>query len=109
MAIADFPVIDKLDKAWFFQETFLLANISMKIILKTFFLIIKNANIQFTIRKLTWMSYIYAIKKAPLTTYWIELKDQKEFIKMTLDENVKTFMVYKNYPSLKLKMIIQSA
>ena len=45
MVIVTFQVIDKLGKAQFFQETFLLANTSMEMVLKIPFLILSNANI----------------------------------------------------------------
>ena len=46
MVLADFQVEDKLGRAWFFQETFLLANISVEVVLDMLFLILNNANIQ---------------------------------------------------------------
>ena len=45
MVIAAFQVKDKLGRARFFQEIFLLANISMNIILKMPFLTFSNADI----------------------------------------------------------------
>ena len=53
MVIADFQVIDKLYRSWFFQETFLLANINMKVVLGIFFLIFSNADKQFTKKELS--------------------------------------------------------
>ena len=43
--IASFQVKDKLDRAWFFQETFLLANISMELVLGILFYNFSNADI----------------------------------------------------------------
>ena len=54
MVIAAFQVVDKLNRFWFFQETFLLANISMEDVLGMLFLIFNNADIQFAEKKLTW-------------------------------------------------------
>ena len=53
MVIAPFQVKNKLDRARFFQETFLLANTSMDVILKMPFLTFSNADIQFAERELT--------------------------------------------------------
>ena len=53
MIIAVFQVLDKLDCSWFFQKTFLLANISIKMVLSIPFLIVSNINVQFAEKKLT--------------------------------------------------------
>lgn len=53
MVTAKFLVHNKLDKAWFFEETFLLANTGIEVILEMLFLYISNANLQFGGRKLT--------------------------------------------------------
>ena len=46
-------MIDKLARAQFFQETFLLANTTIEVVLEIPFLIFNNANIQFAEKKLT--------------------------------------------------------
>ena len=53
IVIATFQVIDKLSYAQFFQETFLLANISIEVVLSMSFLTFSNANVQFAEKKLT--------------------------------------------------------
>ena len=53
MVIAGFQVEDKLDRAQFFQELFLLAETNMKVVLRIFFLTFSNANIQFAKKELT--------------------------------------------------------
>ena len=53
MVIADFQVKDKLGRARFFQESFVLAETSMEVVLKMPFLALSNANIQFTEKELT--------------------------------------------------------
>ena len=45
MVIIAFQVFDKLCCSWFFQKPFLLANISMKVVLSMLFLIFSNADI----------------------------------------------------------------
>ena len=53
MVIAAFQVFDKLGRFWFFQKTFLLANISIKVVLDMLFLIFNNTDIQFAEKELT--------------------------------------------------------
>ena len=53
MVLASFQMEDKLGKIWFFQETFLLADINMEVILGMPFLTFSNADVQFVEKKLT--------------------------------------------------------
>ena len=53
MVIAAFQVVDKLGRSQFFQETFLLADISMEVVLSMPFLILNKADIQFAEKELT--------------------------------------------------------
>ena len=53
MVLADFQVKDKLGKARFFQETFLLADICAKVVLGMLFLILSNVNVQFVEKELS--------------------------------------------------------
>ena len=45
MVIAGFQVEDKLDRAWFFQESFLLVDTSMEVVLGMPFLTPSNVDI----------------------------------------------------------------
>ena len=45
MVIAAFQIVDKLSHSLFFQKTFLLADISMKVVLGMLFVILSNADI----------------------------------------------------------------
>ena len=45
MVLASFQVEDKLERAWFFQETFLLADISAEVVLGMPFLTFSNADV----------------------------------------------------------------
>ena len=47
MVISDFQVVDTLGRFQFFQEIFLLANISMKVVLGMSFLTFSNVDVQF--------------------------------------------------------------
>ena len=52
IVFASFQEVDKLDRLHFFQKTFLLADTSIKIVLKLSFLTLSNATIQFKEKKL---------------------------------------------------------
>ena len=71
MVIAAFQVVNKLGRSWFFQETFLLADMSMEVVLFIRFFTLSNVDVQFMDKELTWRTYI--IKKA-----------QKIFLKLKL-------------------------
>ena len=92
IVLASFQVEDKLRRARFFQETFSLADISVEVVLEMLFLILSNADIQFSKKELTWRSYTTA--KALPTTKRVELIDKKKFVKAALDENSETFLVH---------------
>ncbi len=93
MALARFSLQDSLGRVWFFQETFLLANISMEVVLGILFLSFSNADVKFAeLEKLTWRSYI-AAEALPITSR-VKLIDRREFAKTAVDGNFETFMVY---------------
>ncbi len=53
MVSARFLLQDNLERVQFFEETFLLADISMEVVLGMAFLTFSNANFQFSAKKLT--------------------------------------------------------
>ena len=59
MITVDFSVEDKLGRIRFFEETFLLANISIEVILEISLLLLSYINVDFkiVIGGLTWRSY----------------------------------------------------
>lgn len=57
MVLVKFQIEDKLERAQFFQKTFLLADTSIEIILGMSFLTLSNVNMQFAERELIWQSY----------------------------------------------------
>ena len=71
MAIAAFQVVNKLSRFLFFQKTFLLADISMEVVLGISFLIVCNVDVQFAEKELAWK--IYITKEALLTTRRVEI------------------------------------
>ena len=86
-------------------ETFLLADISMEVVLGMLFLTFSNADIQFAEKKLIWRTY--TTEEALPTTCQLKIIDQKEFAKAALDKNVETFVVHVS--SLGSKMTIHPA
>ena len=90
MIMASFLVENKLGRARFFQETFLLADIDMEVVLGMLFLIFSNADIQFVEKELTWRSYTNA--KALLNTKRVELINKKEFAKVALEQNSEALL-----------------
>ena len=92
MVLANFQMEDKLGRTWFFQETFLLADISVEVVLCMPFLTLSNADVQFVEMELTWKSYITA-KLLP-TIKRIEFINKKEFAKEALDKKSENFVVH---------------
>ena len=105
IVIAAFQVLDKFGHFCFFEKPFLLANISMKVVLGMPFLTFRNTDIQFAETK--FILGIYTTKKVLLTTCQVELIDRKEIAKAALDKNIKAFMVHVS--SLRLRMTIYPA
>ena len=91
MAWPGFSLQDSLERVRFFEETFLLAYTSVKVVLGIPFLSLSNAGFQFVARELTWRSY--TATEALSTTRGVELIDEKKFAKAALDGNCETFVV----------------
>ena len=91
MVVAAFSVMDKTSRVKFFEETFLVANVSPKVVLGMLFLILSSANVNFLGRKLWWRTYTTA-KTLP-TTKHIELVGKKEFAAAALNLENETFII----------------
>ncbi len=93
MASASFSLQNSLGRVRFFEETFLLADTSIEVVLGIPFLSLSNADVEFAkLRKLTWRSYT-TVDALP-TISRVELIDKREFAKAALDENSETFVVH---------------
>ena len=92
MVIANCSIKDKLGGVWFFQKTFLLANIGLEVILGMLFLALSKTNIRFAEQKLVWRTYTAA--KALPTTRKMEIIDKSEFAAATLNVDNETFVVH---------------
>lgn len=93
MVTAGSQVMDGLGKARFFQETFLLADISMEVVFEMLFLTLSNVDIQFAKKKLTKRPYT-AVKALP-TIKQVELINKRKFAKASLDKRIEAFVVHK--------------
>lgn len=71
MVIAEFLIHDKLESARYFEETFLLIDTNLEMILMMSFLFLSNVNLQLGAKKLKWRMYI-AAETMPIT-WQIEL------------------------------------
>ena len=91
MVIASFSLQDKLGKVRFFQETFLVADTRIEVVLGMPFLTLGNADIRFAERELVWRTYSAA--EALPTTRRVEIID-KEFATAALNEDDETFVVH---------------
>ena len=92
MVVTAFSMTDKANQVKFLEEIFLVANVSPKVVLGMFFLILSGANIDFLGWKLRWRTY--TTKEALLTTRYIELVGKKEFAAAAFDPEHKTYVVY---------------
>lgn len=70
----------------------MLTNANIEVVLLILFLSFNNANFGFDVKKLSGRSY--TITKALPITSWVELNDKREFGKVVLDEELKTFVIH---------------
>lgn len=92
IVITSFQAQNKLGNSRFFQETFLVANTRMDVVLEMIFLTLRNANIQFVEGDLIWWAYTAA--KTLSTTKFVQIIDWQEFAKVVLNPNKEVLVVY---------------
>ena len=92
MVVAAFSMVDKTNRVRFFEETFLVANVSRKIVFGMLFLTLSGADINFSARKLRWKTY--TTKEAFPTTRYVELVEKKEFAAAIFNPEHKTYVVH---------------
>ena len=92
MIVAAFSVVDKADQVRFFEDTFLVANISPEVALEMLFLILSSVDMDFLGWELRWK--IYITKEVFLTSRCVKLVGKKEFVAAALNPEYKTFIVY---------------
>ena len=89
--VAAFLMEDKANWVKFFEETFMVANVSPEVVFRMPFLTLSGANVDFSSWKLRWRTY--TTKEVLLTTTRIELVGKKEFEAAALDPEHKTYIV----------------
>ena len=92
MVVAAFSLTDKTNQVRFFEKTFLVANVSPKIVLGMPFLTLSGADVDFLGRELRWRTY--TTQKALPTTRRVELVEKKEFAAAALDSEHESFVVH---------------
>ena len=92
MVVAAFSVEDKANRVRFFEETFLVANVSPEVVLGMPFLTLSGADVDFLGRELRWRTY--STEEALPTTRRVELVGKKKFAAAALDPEHKTYVVY---------------
>ena len=92
MIVAAFLVNDKANRVKFFEETFLVANISPEVVLGKPYLTLSGADVDFLGRELRWRTY--SIKKAFPTTSRVKLVGKKEFADAAFDPEHETYVVH---------------
>ena len=92
MVVAAFSVENKVNQVRFFEETFLVANVSPEIVFRMSFLTLSGANVDFLGRELRYR--IYTTKKVLPTTRRIEVIGKKEFAAAALDLEYETYIVH---------------
>ena len=88
MVIAAFSVEDKANQIRFFEETFLVANVSPEVVLGILLLTLSGADMDFLGRELRWRTY--TIKEVLPTTRRVKLVDKKKFAAIALDPEHET-------------------
>ena len=92
IVVAAFSVVDKANRVRFFEETFLVANVSPKVVLGMLLLTLSGVDVDFWGREFRWRTY--TIQKTLPTTRRIELVGKKDFVAAAFDPEHKTYVVY---------------
>ena len=83
---------DKANQVRFFEETFLVANVSPEVVFGMPFLTLSGVDVDFLDRELRWRTY--TTEEALPTTRRVELVGKKEFAAAALDPEHETFVVH---------------
>ena len=92
MVVVAFLVTDQANRVRFFEETFLVANVSPEIVLRMPFLTLSGADVDFLERELRWRTY--TTKEALPTTKRVERVGKKEFAAAALNPEHETFITH---------------
>ena len=92
MVVVAFSVENKVNQVKFFEETFLVVNVSLEVVFGMLFFILSGADVDFLDRELRWRTY--TAKKVLLTTRHVKLVGKKEFAAAALDPEHETYIVH---------------
>ena len=92
IVVAAFSVEDKANRVRFFEETFLMANISPEVVLGMSFLTLSGVNVDFLGRELRWRTYF--TEEVLSTTRRVKLVGKKEFAATALDPEYEIYVVH---------------
>ena len=92
IVVAAFSVMDKANQVRFFEETFLVANVSPEVVLGMPFLTLSGADVDFSGQELRWRTY--TTEEALPTTRRVKLVGKKEFAAAALDPEYETYVVH---------------
>ena len=92
MVVANVLVTNKANRVRFFEETFLMANVSLEVVFRMSFFILNIADIYFQGRKLWWK--INTTKVDLPATRHVELMGKNKFAAIALDLEYKSYVVH---------------
>ena len=92
MVVVAFSVADKANRVRFFEEIFLVANVSPEVVLGILFLTLSDANIDFLVWELRWR--IYTTEETLPTIKRVKLVGKKTFTTIVLDLEHETYVIY---------------
>ena len=92
IVVAVFLVTDKANWVRFFEEIFLVTNVSPKVVLGMLFLTLSGADVDFLDRDLQWRTY--TTEKALPTTRRVKLVGKKKFAATALNPEHETFVIH---------------
>ena len=92
MVVVAFLIENKTNRVRFFEETFLMANISPEVVFGILFLTLSSVDVDFSGRKLRWRTY--TTEEVISITRRVELVDKKEFAAAALNLEHETYVVH---------------
>ena len=92
LVVTIFSMRDKANRVRFFKETFLVANVSPKVVFGMPFLTLSCADVDILGQELSWRTY--NTEKVLSTIRRIELMGKKEFVAAAIDLKYETYVVY---------------
>ena len=92
IVVVAFLVEDEVNQVRCFKKIFLVANVSLEVVLGISFLTLSSVDVDFSGQELRWRSY--TTKKMLPTTRRVELMDKKEFAAAALDLKYEIYVIY---------------